>query len=62
MQLFEASCSLGNAANLFFAAYLQAQLVSKGPPFSHGTFSRVLDGNEGNMEEIGGSTQGEENV
>jgi len=37
----------------FLAAYLQAQLVSNGPPFSHGTFSRVLDGNEGNMEEIG---------
>ena len=26
------------------AACLQAQLVSNGPPFSHGTFSRVLDG------------------
>ena len=28
------------AANLFFAGYLHAQLVSTGPPFSHGTFSR----------------------
>jgi len=42
------------AANLVFAAYLQAQLVSNGPPFSHGTFPGVLNGNEGNMEEIGG--------
>ena len=41
-------------ANLVFAAYLQAQLVSNGLPFSHGTFSGVFNGNEGKMEEIGG--------
>jgi len=46
------------AASLFFAAHLQAQLVSNGPPFSYGTFSRVLDGSEGDMDEIGGNTQG----
>ena len=36
----------GNCCQVFFAAYLQAQLMSNGPPFSHGTFSRVLDANE----------------
>ena len=44
LQLFKASCSLGNCCQPFFAAYLHAQLVSTGPPFSHGTFSRELFG------------------
>ena len=59
--MFEASCTFGQfmaiVANLVVAAYLQAQLVSNGPPFSHGTFSRDLDGNERNMEEIGGKLE-----
>ena len=35
---------MGNCCQPFFAAYLHAQLVSTGPPFSHGTFSRELFG------------------
>ena len=44
LQLFKASCSLGNCWPPLFAAYLQAQLVPNGPAFSHGTFSRELFG------------------
>ena len=43
------------AANIFWRSVPARQLVSNGPPFSHGPFSRVLDGNEGTMEEIGGT-------
>ena len=54
LQLLKASCSLGNCCQPFFGTYLRAQLVSTGPPLSHGTFSRELFGWQwmGNVRKI----------